>query len=253
MACGREGRAWKFSSRFGIVSKAEDILFWLHDRKKAEEVMSEADEQEYGVSRLVGFSDGVFGFAITLLITTIPFSFEGVPPSASTAQIVEHLLALVPNFFAYVLSFFMVGYYWVIHHRTFRHIIKYDSFLLWINLTWLLFIAFLPLPTSLLARYGENSLITALYAATLTLISLTSQILFSYASSHHRLIAPSLDQKTITYTHLRGIITLAIFALSIGLAFLSTQLAILSWIAIFFIRPITIRFIMLHKYGWHEL
>ena len=60
--------------------------------------MSETDEQQYGVSRLVSFSDGVFGFAITLLITTIPFSFEGLASSASDAQIVPHLLAFVTEY-----------------------------------------------------------------------------------------------------------------------------------------------------------
>lgn len=211
--------------------------------------MSETEEQQYGVSRLVSFSDGVFGFAATLLIATIPFSFPNLLSSASNEQIMPQLLSLVPNFFAYVLSFFMVGNYWVAHHRAFRHITKYDSALLWINLALLLFIAFLPLPTSLLARYGQNSIITALYAATLMLTSLISMIMSWYASSHHRLISPSLDQKTITDIYLRGLIPFAMFALSIGIAFLSTRLAQLVWIAIFFIRPIIIRFIMLSKYG----
>jgi len=59
--------------------------------------MSEADEHQYGVSRLVTFSDGVFGFAITLLITTIPFSLEGLPHSASNEQMAQQLLSLLPN------------------------------------------------------------------------------------------------------------------------------------------------------------
>ncbi len=49
--------------------------------------MQEVDEQQYGVSRLVAYCDGVFGFAITLLITTIPFSLGSLPPSASNGQI----------------------------------------------------------------------------------------------------------------------------------------------------------------------
>jgi uncharacterized membrane protein len=196
--------------------------------------MSEADEQEYGVSRLVAFSDGVFGFAITLLITTIPFSFEDLPPSASTAQIVEHLLALVPNFSAYVLSFFMVGNYWVIHHRMFRHISNYNNTLLWIHLTLLFFVAFLPLPTAFLGRYGQNALITALYAVTQALLCLIFLIMLWYTASHDQLSASVRDRRTMTYQPLRSVIPGCIFVLSIGIAFLNPLLAKLLWIAIFF-------------------
>ncbi|MFL5665601.1 MAG: TMEM175 family protein [Ktedonobacteraceae bacterium] len=86
--------------------------------------MQEAEDQQYGVSRLVAFSDGVFGFAITLLITSIPV--PELPRSASADQIVQQLLGLLPNFYSYVFSFYMVGIYWMAHHRTFRYIIKFD-------------------------------------------------------------------------------------------------------------------------------
>src|SRR2546421_8616378 len=146
--------------------------------------MQEAEDQQYGVSRLVAFSDGVFGFAITLLITSIPV--PELPRSASADQIVQQLLGLLPNFYSYVFSFYMVGIYWMAHHRTFRYIIKFDTRLLWMNLTLLLLIAFLPFPTSLLGRYGDTSIITAFYAATLSTVSLIYILLWWYASSHHR-------------------------------------------------------------------
>jgi uncharacterized membrane protein len=199
--------------------------------------MLEADDQQYGVSRLVAFCDGVFGFAITLLITTIPFSLGNLPPSPTYEQFVQPLRGVLPGFYAYTLSFFMVGNYWIVHHRMFRHIIKYDTFFVWLNLTLLFFIVFLPVPTAFLGRYGNSSLIVALYAVTQTVITFIYLILDWYASSHHRLIASSVDQKTIKYGYLRSLLTITMFALSIGLAFLNTELAKLSWIAIFFIRP----------------
>jgi uncharacterized membrane protein len=200
--------------------------------------MLETDKQQYGVSRLVAFSDGVFGFAITLLITTIPLSLEGLPPSANEEQIRQYLLSLWPHLYAYILSFYIIGNYWVIHHRLFQSIIKFDAPLLWLNLTLLLFIAFLPFPTSLLGQYGHSSIITALYATTQMLITLAYLAITWYTHSHHRLILPSLDQKTTRRAELRGLIPLTIFALSIGLSFLSPSLAQLAWISIFFIRPV---------------
>jgi uncharacterized membrane protein len=204
-----------------------------------EEVMSEADEQQYGVSRLVSFSDGVFGFAITLLITTIPFSLA-IPVPVTNMHTVQALLALLPQLYAYVFSFFMVGNYWIVHHRTFQRYTKFNTTLLWINLSLLLFIAFLPFPTALLGRYGSNSVITAMYATTQFMISLIYVLMEWYAFSH-ALISPPPDQKTLKYIYLRGLIPCAIFALSGGIAFYSVVLAKLSWIAVLVIRPVVLR------------
>ena len=201
----------------------------------------EPDKQQYGLSRLLAFCDGVFGFAITLLIITIPFSLRGLPPSATYAQTVQQLSYLLPSLYAYVLSFFIVGNYWFNHHQMFRQFIKYDALLLWLNLTLLLFIVFLPVPTSFLGLYGENSVIADLYATTLLVITLIYLIMNWYASSHHRLIAPSVDQKTITYGFLRSLISISMFALSIGIAFLNPNLAKLWWLSIFIVPPLVVR------------
>ncbi len=104
--------------------------------------MSEPEGQPYGVSRLVSFSDGVFGVSITLLITTIPTSLPGVSSSTSNQQVFAQLVALLPSFYSYAFSFFMVGSFWLVHHRLFGRIVRYDATLMWLNLTLLLFVVF---------------------------------------------------------------------------------------------------------------
>ena len=46
------------------------------------------------------------------------------------------------NFFSYLLSFYIIGLYWLILHWYFRYSIKFDTGLFFMNLTLLLFIAF---------------------------------------------------------------------------------------------------------------
>jgi uncharacterized membrane protein len=202
------------------------------------------EQQQYGISRVLSFSDGVFGFAITLLIVNVISAFPSLPSSVSDEQLRAALLGLGSSFFSYAFSFYMVGVYWVAHHRMFRYIINYNTTLLWLNLTMLLFVVFLPFSTSLLDKYNNSHLIVAFYAATLTTISLCSTLLWEYAAFRHRLIPPDLDEKTIRYLRGRGWITLALFALSIGLAFLSPLLAKISWLALFLIRPLLLSLLL---------
>jgi uncharacterized membrane protein len=54
--------------------------------------MQEAENQQYGVSRIVAFSDAVFAFAITLLILTIPY--PAFPASIRAGQFFDQLILL---------------------------------------------------------------------------------------------------------------------------------------------------------------
>jgi uncharacterized membrane protein len=129
----------------------------------------------------------------------------------------------------------------------FSYIIRSTSTLLWLNLTLLLFMVFLPFPTYLLDKYTNSVAIAAFYAATLSVISLCSTLIWEYAAFRHRLIPADLDEKTILYMRERGWITLALFVPSIGLAFLSPLLARISWFAIFLLRPLLLS-LLLKKY-----
>jgi uncharacterized membrane protein len=67
------------------------------------------EQQRYGISRLVAFSDGVFGFAITLLIVNVISAFPPLPLSATDPRLVGALLGLGSTFFSYALSFYVGG------------------------------------------------------------------------------------------------------------------------------------------------
>lgn len=74
---------------------------------------------ELTTNRIEAFSDGVFAIAITLLIIEIK-----VPHLRHSADgaigLGTALLDLWSHYFAYVLSFLMIGIYWVNHHYLFR-------------------------------------------------------------------------------------------------------------------------------------
>lgn len=94
--------------------------------------------------------------------------------------------------------------------------------------------------TAFLGRYESNAVIVALYSATLTVISLAYEILSWHALTHYRLIALSVDKRTIRYEHVRGLLTSPFFVLSIGIAFLNPELAKFCWLAPLILRPLVL-------------
>lgn len=115
--------------------------------------------------RLEAFSDGVLAIAITLLILDVQVEQT---PGQSLAQGLGRAL---PEIIAYAASFLQIGIMWANHHALFGVVDRIDQLLLLANLLLLGFIAFLPLPTRLVAEHttgvdGRTAML--LYGATLT-------------------------------------------------------------------------------------
>ena len=124
--------------------------------------------------RLESFSDGVFSIVITLLIFTIKM------PDVDSHHLVAALLALLPSLIAYILSFLLIGMYWIFHHHSFLYIEKVDGVLLWMNILYLLCISFLPFPTLLMGKYYGESITVIIYGANLLIINIFPVLLIFY-------------------------------------------------------------------------
>lgn len=134
-------------------------------------------------SRLEAFSDGVFAIVITLLILDIRF------PEVEYSQFKETLISILPRILAYVMSFIIIGLYWVTHHNSMHAMKKIDRGFLWLNILLLLCVSFIPFPTSLLGRYPFESGPIIIYGATLIVCNLVGYIMILYVHYHPHLAA----------------------------------------------------------------
>ena len=188
----------------------------------------EITENGRELDRIVFFSDAVFAIAITLLVLDI--HVPEIPERLVDEQLPGRLLALWPKYLSYVLSFVVILMYWMAHHIIFRAIKRYDRTLIWLNSLFLMCIAFLPFPTSLIGEYGDNQLAVAIYAASVAVARLLLTAVWWYASSGHRLIDESFPESTIRIYLVRGLAVALAFVISIGISFFSVSAAMYFWI-----------------------
>ena len=182
------------------------------------------------LDRVIALSDGVFAFAITLLALSliIPVISKG----AAQTELVSDLYEMMPVFISYFISFFVIASWWRGHNRVFTYISRCDSTLVSLNFYFLLCITIIPFLTNLIMTYGNFPLVTILFAAMQVLTGTLLLILWKYASHHHRLIDPHLSARMIRFNYQREYVVIAIFLVSIPIAFISPTLAQISWIAI---------------------
>lgn len=179
--------------------------------------------------RTVFFSDAVFAIAMTLLALDLRVEF----PEHATAESVQAvLLAKLPAFVGFVLSFFLVGNTWLTHHRRFKGIASYDSKLQLINLALLMMVVFLPVPTSMLFEApGSSPWPIAIYAGTTCAIFFLLGGLWRYAETAG-LLDPGVSDALYRYTLSSTLPVAVVFLLSIPIAFVNPVAAMYFWIVI---------------------
>lgn len=176
--------------------------------------------------RIEFFSDAVFAIAMTLLVLDIRV------PDVPDGDLGAALADLTPKYFAYALSFVVIGINWAGHHRRFRVITGFTRRLVQVNLLLLLLVAFVPFPTTVLSEYGEVTAAVVLYAATVAAIGGVQAWLWVEAR-RAGLLRTDVDRGVYRYVLRNILVIVAVFAASIVIALIGQPLAAMySWIAI---------------------
>ncbi len=196
-------------------------------------------ETQQDRDRIVNLSDGVFAIAITLLVLDI--RVPDIPQRMVDSQLPGTLLSLWPNYLGYVLSFVGISAFWFIHHSIFRYIRAYDRVLIYLNFLFLMVVAFVPFPTSLLGEYGGHQLPVAIYAATLAVGRLLLTAIHWYASRNDQMLHEPLDPATVRFFLMRGLTIATIFLVSIVISYFSVGVAICMWFVMFAVDAIVTR------------
>ncbi|MFZ1022689.1 MAG: TMEM175 family protein [Thermoplasmata archaeon] len=221
------------------------------DEKKAASSGSRHGGTHFGeepgedLSRILALSDGVFAFALTLLVLTLTvpvLNAHGLNPQQTSGALGAALNREYGQFLAYVFAFVMIAIWWSAHHRTFRYIERYDSVLTNLNLMLLLEIAVMPFILEVYSAYQSTQVAVILFSAIQAATGLTLNAIWTYATSHHRLVSPKLPEATIHYTTTRGRLTPVIFLAAIGVSFVNVSVAEYTWILAIVAQRFLIRY-----------
>jgi uncharacterized membrane protein len=183
---------------------------------------------EFG--RVIGFSDGIFAIAMTLLVLQIGVS--GLESGESGARAMLDALAdALPEIVSFAVSFYVIGRYWLAHHWFFSRLERIDRRLLSQNLVYLGLVAFLPFPTGLLGEYEKNSIAFVVFALSMAAVSLMELVLARHAL-RAGLLGSEPPEGVWTWTRLASGFPVAVFILSIPIGFVNTTAALLSWLVL---------------------
>lgn len=170
--------------------------------------------------RLEAFTDGVIAIVITIMVLDMR-----VPDGSSLAA----LVARMPIFLAYALSYVNVAIFWNNHHHMLHATERINGKVLWANLFLLFWLSLVPFVIRWIDDAGFTALPTAAYGAVLLLAAvgylLLQRAIIAYNGRSSRL-ASAIGHD------LKGKVSLSAYGAAIPLAFLRPWIAILLYVAV---------------------
>ena len=137
------------------------------------------NRHQFQLERMILFSDAVFAIAITLLVIEI----RAPEMEKHTEHNLKHaLLYKIPEFVGFLISFVIIGQFWVSHHSMFGYVQRFDRRLLWLNLHMLFWIVLVPFTSALQTNYFFD-IAWLIYSVNLFMIALSSYFLWRHITN----------------------------------------------------------------------
>jgi uncharacterized membrane protein len=188
-------------------------------------------KKEFQLERIILFSDAVFAIAITLLVLEIK-----VPhiTDDTNNSLLNTLLGMTPKFIGFFISFFVIGQYWIVHHKLFGFVEDYSGGLLWLNLIFLLSIVLMPFSTALYSENIKGALSFVIYCSNIFTSGIIAFILWRFiGSSKRKLSGLNQHKDLLSYFSIRSLVIAFAFGTGVLISIFDPVMAKFSPVLIF--------------------
>lgn len=180
-----------------------------------------ADRDHKQLERLTFFSDAVFAIAMTLLVVEVKLPHLHRPTGP---ELGDALLGLVPNYIGFLVSFLVLGRFWLTHHEVMGMLRASNRRLTTVNLLLLLAVAFMPFPTAVISEYVQLRVGIGFYTGWLIVLGLINrQLIRSIAAS------PELLEEGLTAAEMGPFLRRGWIAIAIGVCAFAAGMV--TWVA----------------------
>ncbi len=169
--------------------------------------------------RLEAFSDSVMAVIITIM------AFDLKTPLTANWH---GLQGRLPSLLVYILSFTFVGIYWNNHHHLLRATKQINGAVMWANLHLLFWLSLIPFATSWVGTRHGSSLPASAYGVVALGAALAYYVLV------RTILRANVDDSITNAvgTDIKGMVSPAIYAIGIGLAYVSPYIAYACYVSV---------------------
>ncbi|MBK8981509.1 MAG: DUF1211 domain-containing protein [Ignavibacteria bacterium] len=183
------------------------------------------DESLLPKHRVEALTDGIFAIVMTIIILELKTP-EHIPMNKMHSDLPNVFFNLIPAVEAYILSFFVLGTFWLRHQIQFKYIMNVDRTIIILNIIFLMLTGLIPFTVGVLMKYPNSEFTFLIYILNLILISSILTIQLNYVFSKQNIATDNISEDSKTKFKLLSYIPIIIFVISLFISFVNVRLAI---------------------------
>jgi uncharacterized membrane protein len=190
------------------------------------------DRYHLSKNRLEALFDAIFAFAMTLLVTG--FVIQPIPAPDAVVELPARIATMHPEFLSFIIAFFVLSSFWLLHHRQFHFVKVVDPGLVRITLFILAFTVLMPFTTNISGDYSGVQVAVDLFHANMFILGLLFFIHWWYLVNNPDLTSSDISTEDSTNGMRRALVIPFVSFLGFVCSFASP-----SWsMAIYLIIPL---------------
>ncbi len=169
------------------------------------------------VHRSEALTDGIYAVAMTLLVIELKLPDHAlIHGQNDLAQALAHLL---PKVLAWIISFFVLAFFWFGHHRAFAHVKRADGKLVALNIGQLAFASLMPFSCALIGEHGRETLSQTIYSINMSGLAVMALLTSRYIHRHPESALMTMPASAYRGARIRlfGLIAVSVVAVGINI------------------------------------
>lgn len=187
------------------------------------------EDSKFSRNRLEALVDAVFAFAMTLLVTG--FVIPVLPASEAAAELPGRIASMHTEFFSFLIAFFVLASFWLVHHRQFRFVRTVNMTVVRITLFILAAVVMMPFTTNISGDYAGVQVAADLFHVNMFVLGILFLFEWWYLVRHAELTpAGGIGRPEAVNGMRRGCVVPAVSALGFAISFADPSLSMAIYI-----------------------
>jgi uncharacterized membrane protein len=192
--------------------------------------MDERKDEKISRDRLEALVDGIFAFAMTLLVTSLVIPRLSKTEAATGLAI--RLAEMQSEFISFLVAFFVLASFWNIHNRQFRHVRRADAGIMRITLMILVCVVLMPFTTNISGDYSGVQVAVNLFHGNMFALGLFFLLHWLYLIRHPDVTSVAIGSRDASMGVRRCLITPIIAVLGFVISFFSPAWSMAAYLLI---------------------
>jgi uncharacterized membrane protein len=181
-------------------------------------------------NRLEALVDGIFAFAMTLLVTGLVVPH--ISKTEAETKLAISVAEMRSEFISFLVAFFVLASFWLKHNLHFRYVRRVDSGIMRITLFILACVVLMPFTTNISGDYSDAQFAVDLFHVNMFSLGLLFLIHWWYLKRNPDITSVAISSREASTGMYGSLVTTLISALAFVLSFISPSWSMATYLLI---------------------